>query len=98
MYVNTLFSIDMMDTLLVRSDGSPYFLDLTDPCCLDLTDTFLSRSDRYLPCCSDLTDTFLVDITSEEENQFLSEVTNEKFWTAGKQSKQVGASSLFYFA
>lgn len=37
---------------------------------------------------SDMTDTYLVDISSEEENQFLAQVTAEKFWTAGKQSKQ----------
>jgi 3-deoxy-D-arabino-heptulosonate 7-phosphate (DAHP) synthase len=34
-------------------------------------------------------DTYLVDITSEEENQFLAGLSLEKFWTAGKQSKQV---------
>jgi hypothetical protein len=34
-------------------------------------------------------DTYLVDITSEEENQFLAGLSLEKFWSAGKQSKQV---------
>jgi hypothetical protein len=55
----------------------------------DKTPALLSKPVRHLPCCLDLPDTYLVDISSEEENQFLAQVTGEKFWTAGKQSKQV---------